>query len=199
MKNVHPLRAARRRAQRLNKLGCEHPLCLFCLCSEPMLLRPVTRRFLEEHHIFGVANDPELTLALCFTCHALITEGLIQAGVTMTRESDPRKFAINIFRALAVHNHALSEALWRCADLLNRNDENSMTVRMYDGTSDIVGFILKRAWPVWKAHRGKVPDAALRKLEKDGDWPRGCARGAMQRISSDEKLRYQLEKWRQHQ
>jgi hypothetical protein len=195
MKNVHPLRAARRRMQRLQKLGCEHPFCLFCGCSEPMLLRPVTRRFLEEHHIFGVANDPDATLALCFNCHALVTEGLLQAGVTMTREPDPIKFAANILRALAVQHEQLSKASWRFADLLDRGQH----IRIHGGASDIVGFILKRAWPVWKAHRGKVPDAGLRQLEKDGDWPPGCARAAMRRISSDAKLRYQLEKWRQHQ
>lgn len=195
MKNVNPLRTARRKAQRLKKLGSEHPFCLFCGCSEPMLLRPVTRRFLEEHHIFGVANDPDTTLALCFNCHALVTEGLLQAGVTMTREPDPIKFASNILRALAVQHEILSKASWRFANLLDRGEHNSTTVRMYKGTADIVGFILKRAWPVWKAHRGKVPDAALRQLEKDGDWPRGCAKAAMRKISRDAKLRYQLQKW----
>lgn len=195
MKNVIPLRTERRKAQRLNRLGSEHPFCLFCGCSEPMLLRPVTRRFLEEHHIFGVANDSDTTLALCFNCHALVTEGLLQAGVTMTREPDPIKFATNILRALAVQHERLSKASWRFADLLDRGEHNSTTVRMYEGTSDIVGFILKRAWPVWKAHRGKVTDAALRRLEEDGDWPRGCARAAMRRISKDAKLRHQLEKW----
>jgi hypothetical protein len=124
MKNVHPLRAARRKAQRLEKLGGEHPFCLHCGCSEPMLLRPVTRCFLEEHHVVGFANDPDLTLALCFNCHALITEGLLQAGVSMTKQSDPIKFACVVFRALAVHFRALSEAFWRFANLLDRTEKD---------------------------------------------------------------------------
>lgn len=192
MKNLYPLRTARRKVQRLQKLGCEHPFCLSCGCSEPMLLRPVTRRFLEEHHVLGLANDPHLTLALCFNCHALATEGLLQAGVSMTREPDPHKFAINVFRAYGFHLKMLGEASSRYADLLNR-DGNSTTVVTYQGPSDIIGYILQAAWPIWKVHRGKVPVAVLRQLEKDGDWPRGCAAAAMKRISDDQNLRFQLE------
>jgi hypothetical protein len=123
MKNVHPLRTARRRARRLQKLGSQNPFCLFCGCSEPMLLRPVTRRFLEDHHIFGIANDPDSTLALCFTCHALVTEGLLQADVRMTRELDPTKFAKNMFRALQVHHEILGQACGRFADFMDRGGE----------------------------------------------------------------------------
>jgi hypothetical protein len=128
MKNVHPLKAAGRKARRLGKLLVkpgERPVCLFCGCSEPMLLRPLTkdlfekhRSFFEEHHVFGWMLDSYTTLALCFNCHALVTEGLLQAGVSMTRETDPIKFAQAIFRAQSVHHRMLSEACWRFANLL---------------------------------------------------------------------------------
>jgi hypothetical protein len=194
MKNVNPLRTARRRAQRVQRLGCEHPFCLWCGCSDPMLLRPVTRSFLEDHHIFGIANDPDSTLALCFTCHALATEGLLQAGVTMTREPDSHKFAINMFRANAFHLRMLSEASGRFATYLEEHqDGSSAKVTKRPLNFDIAACILRKAWPVWKAYRGKVPNAMLQHLEKDGDWPRGCAKAAMRRISRDAKLRYQLE------
>ncbi len=127
MKNVHPLRAARRKAQRLAKLLAklgDHPICLFCGCSEPMLLRPITqqffekhRRFFEEHHVFGWMLDSITTLALCFNCHALITEGLLQAGVSMKREPNPIRFAQVVFRTQAVHLRMLSDACWRFANL----------------------------------------------------------------------------------
>jgi hypothetical protein len=116
LKNVRPLSAARRKAQRLQKLGSERPFCLLCGSREPMVLRTVTRRFLEDHHILGRAREPHLTLSLCFNCHALVTEGLLQAGVGMERESDPRKFTSSVFRALSVHHRALSDAFWRMAD-----------------------------------------------------------------------------------
>ena len=132
MKNIHPLKAAKRRAKRLAKLVVqlgEHPICLFCGCSEPMLLRPVTqqfferhRRFFEEHHVFGWMLDSVTTLALCFNCHALITEGLLQAGVTMKREPIPLKFAQVVLRTLAVHLRMLSEACWRFAKFLETGD-----------------------------------------------------------------------------
>jgi len=195
VKNLHPLRSARRKVQRLQKLGCEHPFCLWCGCTDPMLLRPVTRSFLEQHHPFGWDNDPILTGAFCFNCHALATEGLLQAGVSMTREPDPRKFAINMFRANEFHLKQLGEASGRFAAILEQDDSNSpgAEVTEYRGTMDIVAYILKKAWPIWKVHRGKVPTPALRQLEKDGDWPRGCAAAAMKRISRDQDLRFQLE------
>ncbi len=129
MKNVHPLKAAKRKATRLARLLVklnDHPICLFCGCSEPMLLRPITResfekqrRFFEEHHVLGWMLDSGTTLALCFNCHALITEGLLQAGVTMKREPDPVKFVQLVFRALAVHFRMLSDTCWRFARMLS--------------------------------------------------------------------------------
>ena len=134
MKNVHPLKTAKRKAKRfkalLAKLG-EHPVCLFCGCLEPMLLRPVTKEFLEkhqrlfeEHHVFGWMIDPVTTLALCFNCHALITEGLLQAGISMMREFDPIKFSQAVFRTQAVHFRMLSDACWRFANFLETEKPN---------------------------------------------------------------------------
>jgi hypothetical protein len=134
MKNVHPLRAAQRKAQRLAKLLSkpgDHPACLFCGYSEPMVLRPLTqqfvekhRRFFEEHHVFGRTHDPITTVALCFNCHALVTEGMLQAGVSMKRERDSVKFAQIVFRALAVHLRMLSDACWRFSRLGGVEDTN---------------------------------------------------------------------------
>lgn len=63
-----------------------------------------------------------LTLALCFNCHALVTENLHKAGVTMKREQHPVRFALIVFRALAVHFRMLSEAFSRFAKLLETGD-----------------------------------------------------------------------------
>jgi hypothetical protein len=197
MKNVHPLKTAKRTAYRLEKLGSKDPVCLFCGCSEPMLLRPVTRRFLEEHHVVGIANDPELTLALCFNCHALITEGLLQAGVNMTRESDPKKFAANMFQALAVHHDNLSAACKRFATELNTDEDNAMTVVCYDAHVDFIGFILLKALRVWNFYGGEVPATTLRQLELDLDSPRGSAKQIMQMIGKDAALRKKIEQWAQ--
>ena len=134
MKNVYPLKAAKRKTKRLNKLLAklgDHPVCLFCGCSEPMLLRPITReffekhqRFFEEHHVFGWMIDSVTTLALCFNCHALITEKLLQAGIAMQRESNPIRFARVVLRTLAVHLRMLSDACWRFANFLEMEKSN---------------------------------------------------------------------------
>jgi hypothetical protein len=87
-----------------------------------MLLRPVARRFLELHHVVSRHRDSTLTLALCFNCHALVTENLHKAGVTMTREADPLKFAQSTFRALAVHHEMLRDACRRFAELLDATE-----------------------------------------------------------------------------
>ena len=134
MKNLHPLRAARRRAQRLAKLLAklgDHPVCLSCGCSEPMLLRPISksflkkhRRFFEEHHVFGRMLDSITVLALCFNCHALITEGFLKAGISMKREPNTVKFAGVVFRALAVHFRMLSDACWRFSKFMVPENDN---------------------------------------------------------------------------
>jgi hypothetical protein len=135
MKNIHPFRAERRKIKRLAKLLAklgDHPVCLFCGCEEPMLLRPITkkviekhRRFFEEHHVFGWMLDSTTILALCFNCHALVTEGLLQAGVEMKKETDPIKFAQVIFRALSVHLRILSDACWKFANLLSGKPQSA--------------------------------------------------------------------------
>ena len=135
MKNIHPLRAARRKAGRLAKLQAkpgEQPICLSCGCSEPMLLRPITkkffkkhRRFFEEHHVFGWMLDSDTILALCFNCHALVTEGLRQAGVEMKRETNLLKFAEVILRAMSVHLRFLSDACWKFSNLLGRGTQKA--------------------------------------------------------------------------
>jgi hypothetical protein len=184
-KNIHPLKQKHREDRRLEKLGSEHPFCLYCSCSMPMLLRPVTRKFLEDHHILGIATDRDATLALCFNCHALAEENLLQAGVNKSkkRESNPVKLASNVCIRLAQHHQELSEACWRMVHLLRDRGNNW----------DIIAFMFKKVWPVWKACQGKIPKRVLRQLEKDGDWPTGSAAAITKRISRDEGLRLQLD------
>ncbi len=127
MKNIHPLRTERRKASRIEMLGTDQPICLLCGCLEPMVLRRVTRRFREQHHVVGRAHDSELTLALCFNCHALVTENLHKAGVSMKPESNLIKFAEIVFRAFAVHFKLLSDACWRFVRLLETRPHNEQS------------------------------------------------------------------------
>lgn len=118
MTDQNPIRTARRRVRRLSKLGADFPACLYCGCSEIALLRSVSRRFLEAHHLVGEAHDADLTEFLCRNCHYLATENLLQAGVSMLPESDLVKRTAIQLRALSVHHRMLAEKHDRLAAAL---------------------------------------------------------------------------------
>lgn len=122
MKDIHPLRTSRRRAKRLEALGETEPICVICARTDPMLLRPMKKRLLEEHHVVGRSNDPDLTVAICFNCHADVTERLRQAGVSMDKQTDRLNFASHVFRAFSVHLRVLSEACWKYAKWIEQQD-----------------------------------------------------------------------------
>jgi hypothetical protein len=71
-----------------------------------------------------------------------------------------------------------------------RKDKNTPEVEWYEA---LIGYLFLKAWPVWKKHKGKVPDDALEQLERDGDWPPGLATVIMRRLGQDAALRKQLE------
>ena len=112
MKQPHnPARAARRRAEALDRLGMEQARCIYCGNVDPLLVRP---RRIVGHHMFSRDRDA-LEVPACLNCHAVAHEDLRDADVPMTREKEPTKFARANFRALAVHFSLLAEACWRFA------------------------------------------------------------------------------------
>jgi hypothetical protein len=88
---------------------------LYCGCSEIALLSPVTKRFLEAHHVLGESHDPTLTVLLCRNCHYLATENLLQADVSMLPEPDQIKRAAIMLKALSVHHRMLADTHWQLA------------------------------------------------------------------------------------
>ena len=115
MNDQKPIRTARREARRVRRLGTDCPICLYCGCSEIALLRPVTKRFLEEHHLLGEAHDPDATVFLCRNCHYLATENLLRADASMLPEQDPIRRTVMMHRALYVHHRMLSDSHLRIA------------------------------------------------------------------------------------
>lgn len=112
MKLSHnPARAARRKAEAVEKLGTEQVRCFYCGNTDPLVVRP---RRIADHHMFAKDRDP-LKVPACLNCHAVAHEGLRDAEVPMTQEKEPSKFAQSIFRALAVHFELLAKACWRFA------------------------------------------------------------------------------------
>jgi hypothetical protein len=114
----NPTRAARRKTELHDKLGCERPRCMYCCCAEPVVLRPVTRKFLVDHHLLGRNHDPDSKLFLCQNCHALAHENLLNAGVDLEPESNPIKRVAEMVRAEAVHHEMMAAAKWRQVALL---------------------------------------------------------------------------------
>lgn len=81
--NANPISAAGRRARRDQRFGTD-PACVRCGTTEIEALVPVNRRYLEAHHVCGLANDDALTVPVCRNCHAVLTEGQRSAGVVFT-------------------------------------------------------------------------------------------------------------------
>jgi hypothetical protein len=71
-------RRARRREAKRQHLGSSAPRCLSCGCLEieALTTAPVsalTVWFLEQHHLAKRAGS-DLTVTLCLTCHAILTD-----------------------------------------------------------------------------------------------------------------------------
>lgn len=73
-----------RRAKRERDLG-ENPVCTLCGYSNPYSLNRPNRSLLDDHHVFGKANDPDATVVLCRNCHGEITEANRDAGISMRK------------------------------------------------------------------------------------------------------------------
>jgi len=121
--SLNPARAARRSTELREKLGSEYPVCIYCGCAEPVALRPVSRKFLRDHHLFGRNHDPHSTVFVCQNCHAMAHEKLLDAEVDLQSERDPVKRLATILRAEAVHFEMLASAKRLQAELLERGKQ----------------------------------------------------------------------------
>jgi hypothetical protein len=119
MKNVHPLKAERRRQRRLADLRTENPCCP--LCGETAL------ECLEVHEIAGFSRDADAAMIVCRNCHRKLHTGLLDAGILMVRETCPLERTAQCMRALAVTMRAEADALDEWAnslDLSKREDQH---------------------------------------------------------------------------
>ncbi len=137
MRDQHPIRTARRKTLRVDRLG-NNAFCLFCgyACLESLTkvsrqwleARGISKcridRLLEVHHIVGEARDPDLTVTLCLNCHREITEGLAREGVGMRPENNLFKLIAAMLRASAVLFDFLAAAYRKWASLLEHQPGN---------------------------------------------------------------------------
>jgi hypothetical protein len=137
MRDRQPIRTARRKTLRVDRLG-NNAFCLFCGYACLEALTKVTRQWLEArgiskcpidgllevHHIVGEARDPDLTITLCLNCHREITEGLAREGLGMHPENSSFKLIAAILRASAVLFDFLAAAYRKWASFLEDQPEN---------------------------------------------------------------------------
>ena len=116
MKNVRPLRAACRKARRQALLGVENPCCV--ICGETAI------ECLEVHEIAGFRRDRETRGVVCRNCHRKQTARLLDAGIDMVREEDPRARTVQWMRANAVFLRDLAEGWERQAKFLSQCEED---------------------------------------------------------------------------
>ena len=102
MKNVHPLRAERRRAKRI--VDPPKSRCVFCL---------------EREHVAGRNHDFLLTFPdVCQKHHDEITEGRRNADISMEFERGRVKRVALALKSVSVFQHELADAMWRWAESL---------------------------------------------------------------------------------
>ncbi|SRR5258708_5575260 len=103
MTNENPIQTARRASRREDQ-----DRCLLCGRSKRI----------EQHHVAGRNHDPAFTTPLCEACHALATENLRRADVSMRYERDSVARIGKALKALSIFLRMLAEALWRWAECL---------------------------------------------------------------------------------
>jgi hypothetical protein len=114
----NPIETDVRRERRRRRLGA-NAVCLLCGEAELSTLVGVSKKFLEDHHIAGRANDSEMVIPLCLNCHRKVTEDAAQCGLDL---SQPRSFLnrlLAILLGLAVLFTRLGAALAHWAQELS--------------------------------------------------------------------------------
>ena len=106
-------RAARRAAGR----GC-----VLCGERDAELLGQQLASILEDHHIAGKSNDPDLTVTLCLNCHRKMSARMPGYGVPLDRSAQLTRIeqAVGSLRGLAVFSEQLAPALMRWAHQLEQ-------------------------------------------------------------------------------
>ncbi len=126
-----PIGTTTRSERRQGRLGDGPHVCILCGCSDPVALidktpdwlehHSIPKTLFEQHHPAGRHHDPELTVLICRNCHAVATEGHLQASVSMRPEPDPILRVATMLEALAVFLKILATALLGWAELLRNS------------------------------------------------------------------------------
>ena len=135
MSQPDPLRNEVRKARRSRRVGID-AACVLCGESNPDVLIRVGRSVLEQHHVLGAAHAPSVTVPLCRNCHAIETERMRDAGISLERDHGRAVVEVIeiVLRAQALYLRSHAEASERFAAHLREHVE--MLDRGYPGWRD---------------------------------------------------------------
>jgi len=120
-----PIQNEARRARRERRLP-PGAACALCGETDPAVLRqanllPSTLRLLQMHHALGEANDEEVVVCLCLTCHAKATAAQQDAAALPPgRASTCLERIVYAMRSLGSFFQLLADWCHRCADQVTR-------------------------------------------------------------------------------
>ena len=106
----NPLAGTHRRHRRQLELGT--PIaCPRCGLEAPEALRRVPKGLFEAHHPFGRQHDSSLTVAVCASCHAILSARQLDDQVRLVKVPTTLERVVAIVGALGSHLRELGEAL----------------------------------------------------------------------------------------
>src|SRR4051812_8075025 len=99
-----PMTKRSRRHRKRQKLG-PAAQCILCGLASPEGLMPVSRSWLELHHPLGFAHEPDLTVVVCRTCHAVLSAGQVDDGVPLRPQKTVLETIIAVLTAVGSFFH----------------------------------------------------------------------------------------------
>lgn len=96
--------------------------CVLCGERDAELLTQQAAGILEEHHIAGHVNDPDLTVTLCLNCHRKMSARMPGYGVPLDRSAQLTRLerTVGLLRGLAVFFEQFALSLMRSAHQLDQ-------------------------------------------------------------------------------
>jgi hypothetical protein len=116
-----PIQNEARRARQARRLP-PNAACALCGETDPAVLRqaslqPSTLGLLQMHHVLGEANDEEVVVCLCLTCHAKATAAQLDAGaLPFGRAPTCLERIVYAMRSLGSFFQLIADWCRRCAD-----------------------------------------------------------------------------------
>ncbi len=83
-------------------------VCFFCPYCNPIALMMIDKTLLEEHHVVGANHNDAMRVPVCRNCHAELTAGYLDHGVSMRKQKSTPERLAEVNRALEVFHRAAS-------------------------------------------------------------------------------------------